>query len=80
MNARNFCIFSSDGVFGNHSHCTTVSGLTKMSASFQQDQRWPASSQKSLSAAVSFGRGCLRLRTLHCCRSAKFSVRSLLRD
>jgi hypothetical protein len=61
-------------------HCTTVSGLTKMSASFQEDQRRRASSQKSLSAAVSFGRGCLRLKTLNCCRSAKFSVRSLLRE
>jgi hypothetical protein len=30
--------------------------------------------------AVSFARGCLRLRTLNCCRSAKFSVRSLLRE
>jgi hypothetical protein len=50
-------------------HCTTVSGLTKMSASFQEDQRRRASSQKGLSAAASFGRGCLRLRTLNCCRS-----------
>ena len=51
-----------------------------MSAPFQPDQRRRANSQKSLPAGMSFGRGCQRFSALNCCRSAKFSIKSLPRE
>ena len=61
-------------------HRTTVSGLTRMSDCFQEDQKRRARSQKSRSTDVSLGRGCLRFKTLNCCRSIKFSISRLRRE
>jgi hypothetical protein len=59
---------------------TTVSGVTTRRDFFQSDQNRDASTQKSLSTMPSLGLGCLRFRTVNCCRSARFSMSSLRRE
>src|ERR1022692_2665364 len=59
---------------------TTVSGVTTIRDSFQSDQHRRASTQKSLSSTRSLGLGCLRFKTVSCCRSAKFSTNRFLRE
>jgi hypothetical protein len=61
-------------------HRTTVSGVTRISDCFHEDQKRCAITQNNLSTKVSLGRGCLRLRTISCCRNAKFSMRRLRRE
>jgi hypothetical protein len=58
---------------------TTVSGLTKMSASAQSDYSRRSVVQKSRSARLSLGRGCFLLKTASCCRRAAASKASLWR-
>ena len=55
-------------------------GVTTTRACFQADQKRRASTQKSLSRGLRLGRGCLRLSTASCFRSAKFSSRRLCRE
>jgi hypothetical protein len=58
---------------------TTVSGLTKMSASAQSEYSRRSVVQKSRSARLSLGRGCFLLKTASCYRRAAASKASLWR-
>jgi hypothetical protein len=58
---------------------TTVSGLTKMSASAQSEYSRRSVVQKSRSARLSLGRGYFLLKTASCCRKAAASKASLWR-
>jgi hypothetical protein len=58
---------------------TTVSGLTKMRASAQPEYSRRSAVQKNRSRRWSLGRGCFRLNTASCCRSAAASNASLWR-
>ena len=60
-------------------HRTTVSGFTIMSACFQPDQNPLTRIQKSLSNVTSRGLGCLRFKTVSCCRRTRFSSTRLRR-
>ena len=51
-----------------------------MSACFHWTQRRRAKIQESLSEEASLGLGCLRLKTVNCCLSAKFSRRRFRRE
>src|ERR1019366_9431950 len=57
-----------------------VSELTRIRDCFHRGQYFRARTQKSLSNAVKRGRGCLRLKTTSCCRSARFSSQRLRRE
>ena len=59
---------------------TTVSGFTIMRACFQPDQNLLTKTQKSLSNATSRGLGCLRFKTVSCCRRTRFSSRRFRRE
>src|ERR1700737_5005634 len=50
-----------------------VSGVTTMRERFHAGQKRRASTQKSLSRKLSLGLARLRLNTINCCRSARFS-------
>src|ERR1700737_2586294 len=57
-----------------------VSGVTTRRDCFQADQNLRASNQNNLSRGLSLGLGCLRFKTVICCRSAKFSSKRFWRE
>jgi hypothetical protein len=59
---------------------TTVSGWTSTNARLHPGQSRRNITQSSLSETVNRGCGCLRFKTLSCCRSARFSRSRSRRD
>ena len=61
-------------------HRTTVSGWTRNNACFHPHQSRRNITQKNRSETANRGCGCLRLKTVSCCRSARFSSRRSRRE